>query len=389
MSRPAERTPSAGKGGEAPLGVAMTCIYYPPEVGGLESHVHHLARGLVRLGHRVTMVTSRSVTGSPREERVEGVDVRRTWMPFRGPVGWTLHALASTPSLWRTAREADLVHAHTFASGLPAAIASMATGRSLVLTLHTSHFLRLAERSAWRPYLAWLVRRADRVLGTSEEIRDVARSLAPGAEVEAITNGVDVTLFHPGAGERSGARDALVVPRRLFAKNGVEHFVRALPLVLEERSVRALLVGDGPERGRLEALARELGVAESIRFAGARPHSEMPGLLASADVAVIPSLAEATSVAALEALACGTPVAASRVGGLPQIVDESVGTLFEPGDPEDLARRLVALLERDDLEQAGQLGRERVVERWSNERLARDHERWYRNLVERRGGNGG
>ncbi len=386
MSAPAGRSAPDVAEADDPLSVAMTCVYYPPEVGGLESHVHHLGRALVGRGHRVAMITSRSVAGSPREERMEGVEVRRTWMPSRGPVGWTAHAVASTPALWRAARDADVVHAHTFASGLPAALACAGTGRPLVLTLHTSHFLRLARRRGWRRYLGWLVRRADRVLGTSEEIRDVAGSLAPGVEVEAITNGVDVSLFHPDAGTRPASRELIVVPRRLFAKNGVEYFVRALPAVAEQRDVEALLVGDGPERGRLEALVGELGLEDRLAFAGAQPHEEMPRLLASATVAVIPSLAEATSVAALEALACGTPVAASRVGGLPQIVDETVGTLFEPGDPEDLARRLLALLGREDLSEAGRRGRERVVERWSNERLAREHESWYRDVISGRGG---
>src|SRR5690606_6564932 len=109
--------------------------------------------------------------------------------------------------------------------------------------------------------------------------------------------------------------------------------------------VEAVLVGDGPERPKLESLAHSLGVADAVTFLGARPNVELPGLLASAEVAVFPSLMEATSVAALEAMSCGLPVAASRVGGLPEIVDETVGTLFEPADPESLAARLVALLE--------------------------------------------
>jgi hypothetical protein len=91
----------------------------------------------------------------------------------------------------------------------------------------------------------------------------------------------------------------------------------------------------------------------------------MPGILAGADVAVFPSLMEATSVAALEAMSCGLPVAASRVGGLPEIVDESVGVLFEPADPAALADALAALLERPDLDgrPAGSVPRRGQLER--------------------------
>ncbi len=135
----------------------------------------------------------------------------------------------------------------------------------------------------------------------------------------------------------------------------------------------------------MERLAAELGVSDRIRFLGARPHADMPALLASAEVAIFPSLMEATSVAALECMACALPVAASNVGGLPEIVDDEVGALFRPGDPEDLARVVVALLSRTDLPDLGGRARRRVVERWSNARLADRHLEIYEELVRRRG----
>lgn len=200
--------------------------------------------------------------------------------------------------------------------------------------------------------------------------------------MEALTNGVDTEVFTPGESALpSGGRVRLVVPRRLFEKNGVEFLVRAMPRIVERVDVEALLVGDGPERGRLEALAKDLGVADRIRFLGARPYEEMPGLVRSGAVAVFPSLMEATSVAALESMACEVPVAASRVGGLPEIVDEEVGTLFEPADPEDLAKSVIRLLSSPDLAERGARARRRVVERWSNDRLVDRHLEIYRSLT--------
>ena len=90
---------------------------------------------------------------------------------------------------------------------------------------------------------------------------------------------------------------------------------------------------------------------------------------------------EATSVAALECMACELPVAASRVGGLPEIVDDGVGALFEPGDAADLADKVVSLLHRDDLADLGRRARERVVARWSNARLVDRHLELYERLV--------
>ena len=364
------------------MNILMHCIYFPPEIGGLESHVFNLCRGLVDRGHRVDVVTSRSLPDLPRQQLMENIHVARTWLPARNSGGWFLHSMCSTPRTARASAGADVVHAQAIASIPPAWIAGRLRGRPLITTLHTSHFLRLAGKAQWRPGLRTLLHASDHTFATSVEIADVADSLLPGLGTEPVTNGVDTSVFRhrePALPPASGPR--LVVPRRLFPKNGVQYFVRAMPEIAARiPEVEAILVGDGPEREDLERLSAQLGVAERIRFLGARPNAEMPGLLSSATAAVIPSLMEATSIAALEAMACELPVAASRVGGLPEIVNESVGTLFEPRDPGDLARRLVALLRREDLSEIGRRARERVAARWSNDRLVDRHLEVYRAL---------
>lgn len=366
------------------MNILQQCIYFPPEVGGLESHAFYLCRDLVRLGHEVTMVTSRSTPHAPREELMDGVKVVRRWFPSRNPAGWVAHTVATIPTYLHLARAADVLHAQTFASVLPAMLAKRRYNRPLVVTLHTSHFLKLAQKPAWQPVLRRIIRSADWLLTASAEIRDVALRLYPHPRAEAVTNGVDTAMFQavaPSLPEPAAGRIRLIVPRRLFHKNGVEYFVRALPLIREQMDVEAILVGDGPEREKLERIARELNVLEQCHFLGARPNTEMPGLLRSASVAVFPSLMEATSVAALEAMSCGVPVAASHVGGLPEIVDETVGTLFEPADPADLAAKVVALLRRGDLAEVRTRARARVVRSWSNERLARRHVEIYQTLL--------
>lgn len=367
--------------------ILQQCIYFPPEVGGLESHAFYLCRDLVRLGHQVTMVTSKSKPEFEDDELMDGVRVIRKWMPSRTPAGWIAHTSATFGAYMPLARHADVLHAQTFASAPPAMLAKRLFHKPMVLTLHTSHFLKLAQQPAWQPVLRRIIKATDWLLAASAEIRDVALGLYPHPRAEAVTNGVDTQLFARTAPALPPAADGVrrvIVPRRLFHKNGVEYFVRALPLIRRRLPVEALLVGDGPERAKLEALAQELEVADAIRFMGARPNTEMPGLLSSAEIAVFPSLMEATSVAALEAMSAQVPVAASNVGGLPEIVDESVGTLFEPGNPSDLAEKVVALLTRGDLAQTGERARHRVVSSWSNERLARRHLEIYQTLLNER-----
>ena len=368
------------------MNVLLHCVYFPPEVGGLESHVYWLARGIAARGHRVDAVTSRSRQGLPEHEVMDGVHVWRTWLPARNTAGWATHAFASMPRFGALARSADVLHAQDIAAVLPAMVAKRVRGAPLVTTYHTSHFLRRAESPFWRPIFRRFLEAADHNLAASREIAGVAEGIAPGVRVEALPNGVETSLFRrvePTLPPPPAGRRRIVVPRRLFAKNGVEYLVRALPRIVAEEDVEAVIIGDGPERERLESLARGLGVAERTRFLGARPNPEMPGLLSSAELAVFPSLMEATSVAALECMACELPVAASRVGGLPEIVGDEVGALFEPADPDALARAVVGLLGREDLRRLGAEARRRVVERWSNERLVDRHLEIYGSLLER------
>ena len=364
--------------------MAMHCIYFPPEVGGLESHVHYLCRGLVERGCGVSIVTSRSRPGVPSYEVMDGIRIWRTWLPARNTIGWSLHGASSTPKLGQVALRADIVHAQAFQSVLPAYVAKRAAKIPLVSTWHTSHFLKRAEHPFWRPIFERLLRWSDHNLAASVEIADVAEGIAPGVSVEALANGVETDVFRkvsPTLPE--SRRRRVIVPRRLFHKNGVEFFVKAMPLIAEQVDVEAVIVGDGPERTRLESLTGELGMTDRVSFLGAHTHAEMPGLLSSAELAVFPSLMEATSVAALESMACELPVAASDVGGLPELIDSAVGDLFEPGNPTALAATVIALLHRDDLAALGAQARARVVEKWSNARLVDRHLEVYGSLIER------
>lgn len=370
--------------------ILVHCVYFPPEVGGLESHVHFLCRGLVERGHEVDVVTSRSRPGLRAREVVDGIRVWRTPLPGRNTVGWAMHALGSIPRFGALSRGADVLHAQDIAAVLPCMAASRAAGGvGIVTTYHTSHFLRRADSPFWRPVFRRFLQAADHNLAASGEIARVARAIAPGVGVEALANGVDTRVFRraaPVSEPMPAGRVRLIAPRRLFEKNGVEFLVRAMPLILREIDAEAMLVGDGPERSRLERLAGELGVADRLRFLGARPHAEMPGLLSRAHLAVFPSLMEATSVAALEAMACEVPVVATRVGGLPEIVDGDVGALCAPADPADLARAVVKCVREGQLTRLGATARRRVVERWSNDRLVERHVEIYERVRARRKG---
>ncbi|MFQ5529869.1 MAG: glycosyltransferase family 4 protein [Gemmatimonadota bacterium] len=366
--------------------ILQQCMYFPPEVGGLESYVLDLTSGLVDEGHDVTMLTSRSMSATAAEETVRGVRVVRTWFPGKHPLGWAAHTAASIPTHARLAREADVLHAQTFASAPPSMLAHR-RGHPFVLTLHTSHFQRRSGMRAWRPVLRRIIASADWLITASSQLLDMALGLYPHPRAEALTNAVNTSVFRPAAPALTpspGCR-LIVAPCRLFPPKGVTHLIAAMPRLRDSLNVELAIIGDGPDRDALERQVRALDLEDAIRFVGQRPRHEMPALLSSGEIVVMPSLMEATSIAALEAMACGRPVAASGVGGLLELIDDEVGTHFQPADPEDLAERVAALLNRPDLAEIGARARRRVEERWGIDRLVRRHLEIYRTLLDERG----
>jgi glycosyltransferase involved in cell wall biosynthesis len=154
-----------------------------------------------------------------------------------------------------------------------------------------------------------------------------------------------------------------------------------------ERGIPAVLcmVGDGPDRERLEQIARDLGIARSTYFVGYQ--SDVAGYYRLFDAFLLPSVNEGTPVSAIESLASGTPVVATRVGGVPDVVTDGVdGFLVEPGDTEAAAERLAALaLDPELRRRLGDAGRARARERYSVERLVDDVDRLYRSLLAAKG----
>ncbi len=366
--------------------ILVQSIYFPPRAGGIENHVFYLCRELVRRGHEVEVITGRTEPGSLRSETLGGVRVVRLPMPGLNVVGWTTQALASFPGFLKRSRWADVLHAHTFQSAPGPRIAAGIRHKPLVITIHSSHFLRLVRKPLWRWGFGVLLRGADRVLATSEELAEACDTTHPAVHARPIVNGVDTDLFRPvtPALPRPEGERILLTTRRLVEKNGVEFLIRAMPMILAEENARLFLIGEGPLEGRLKGLARSLNVAERVVFLGTIANSEIPAYLSSADVVVIPSLVEATSISALEAMSCEVPLAASRTGGLPEIVTQETGVLFEKGNPADLACKVVGLLRDEHAKDMGRAARARVVADWSVGRMAAVHEEIYREIIDER-----
>lgn len=221
----------------------------------------------------------------------------------------------------------------------------------------------------------------------------------PSEKVHVIPNGVDVARFCPNPVARQAVRRDLklhadvplfgIVAALRQEKNHLL-FLRAAKLVRQAvPDARFLIVGDGPRREQIEVAARGAGLHESVLMLGTR--SDIPDLLAALDVFVLPSLVEANPVSILEAMASGLPVIATRVGSVPETVEEGrTGYLAATGDANAIARRCVYLASHPEVaHQLGQNARDAVVRRWSLRQMVKGYERLIRDIYAAKCGVGG
>ena len=181
-----------------------------------------------------------------------------------------------------------------------------------------------------------------------------------------------VNAARPPARSAGGGALRLVCVARLSSEKGHHGLLRALARLRDlAPAPRVRLVGDGPMRADLEAQARELGLADSVEFLGARSEDEVMEILSGADLFALASLMEGLPVVLMEAMSLGLPVVAPRVAGIPELVgDEREGLLFHPSDWDGLTAQLRRLLSDADLRaRLGAAGRARVAQDFAIERV--------------------
>lgn len=301
------------------------------------------------------------MASTPHHETRHGIDVFHPRYPLPPKVGMNiaplLLAISSLPTLRRLRREGfdfDLIDAHYYyPDGVAAALLAAWLHKPLAITARGTDLNLISRHVLPRRWMQWAARRAACSIGVSNALVDILRGWdVPPERLKVMRNGVDLERFQPVAPDQ--ARQALGLsggPILLAVGNLVElkghHLIiEALALLRAEHpDARLVLVGDGIERSRLVELAGRLGVADRVRFAGQRPHTELGQWYSAADVSILASSREGWPNVLLESMACGTPVVAARIGGTPEIVQAKVaGTLVDARSPAAFARAIAELL---------------------------------------------
>jgi glycosyltransferase involved in cell wall biosynthesis len=294
---------------------------------------------------------------APREEQRHGIQVLHPRYPLLPKIGMTLSpfllARAVRPLIERMLRSYpfDLIDAHYFyPDGVAAAMLGKRLGKPVVITARGTDVNLIPRHRLPRAMIRWAARQAAGMITVARALKDdLVRIGVPGERIEVLRNGVDLKLFRPV--EREAARARLGFSRTtllsvglLIPRKGHDLVIRALRSLWE---IDLVIVGEGPERDALQALARESGVGDRVRFVGALPQDELRNYYGAADALVLASSREGWANVLLESMACGTPVVASAAGGSPEVVAApEAGVVMAERTPEAVAAGVKQLFAR-------------------------------------------
>jgi N-acetyl-alpha-D-glucosaminyl L-malate synthase BshA len=363
-----------------------------PTVGGSGAVAAELGKQLARRGHDIHVISYRLPFRLGELQQnicFHEVDIS-TYPLFEYPP----HDLALAVKMAEATREhgLELFHVHY---AIPHAIAGFLAQQMLgpgaprmVTTLHGTDITIVGQDRSFFEITRFGIERSDAVTAVSEFLgRMTAAEFQVPGRIDVIPNFVDLERYTRVRGDRAGyaapGQKVLLHVSNFRPVKRVLDVVRIFERVRREVDAVLLMVGEGPERSSAQALARRLGLAESLRFLGTR--QDIEDVAALADVFLLPSELESFGLSALEAMAAGVPVVGSDAGGLPEVVKHAEsGYLLPVGDVEGMASRTIEILRDDERRrEMGEAARHRVQSLFDAERVVSQYEAVYSRVLRR------
>ncbi len=362
--------------------IGITCY---PTVGGSGILATRLGVKLAQRGHEVHFITYE------RPVAIQGVDHENVSVHLVAVVEYPLfkyppYTIALGSSMFEVSQQQglDLLHVHyAIPHATAALLAREITGTPYIVTLHGSDVTILGSDSSYIAVNTHSVEQADAITAVSNFLAEEAlERLGIMQDIAVIPNFVDADAFSPPPYEvieRNANRDIVVTHISNFRPvKRVQDVVYAMSIVVKQvPGARLMLVGDGPERHRIEGLIDRLGLKRHVLLTGYR--SDVPNLLRCCDVVVLCSETESAPLTLLEGMSSGLPVIATSVGGIPEIVEDGVnGLLVPPKHPEAIAEKILALNWDSGLRlRLGEAARRTVLERYTAEKVVEEYEKVY------------
>lgn len=372
------------------MNVGITCY---PTYGGSGIVATELGLELANRGYEVHFITyANPIRLDPGTPRIHYHEVEVSTYPLFQYPPYCL-ALASRMAEVAEAYELDVLHVHY---AIPHAVAAMLAQQMLaprrrlpvITTLHGTDITLVGVDPSYYPITKFSIEQSNGITAISENLRQqTVKVFEVSKEIRVIKNFVNCDLYHPDnaktrAAEFAPSGEKLLIHLSNFRPvKRVLDCVRILAEVRKSVPAHLLMVGDGPERGPAQHLARELKVDHHVSFLGKQDHVER--LIPLAQVLLMPSEMESFGLVALEAMACGVVPVATRVGGVPELItDGEDGFLEAVGDIVAQAARVVTLLTDENLHyRMAKAGRWNASERFCSDKIIPQYERYYRDVL--------
>jgi glycosyltransferase involved in cell wall biosynthesis len=341
-------------------------------------HTTRWANYFSRKGHQVEILSFEPAISLDARVKVHQVGRR---LPFK------IHYFFSGAAVRRLLKQIqpDVLHAH-YASGY-ATLGRLAGFHPYVISVWGSDIFDFSQKSPLhRRIVVANLHSADRICSTSRAMASEIR-LCCQREINLTPFGVDCERFRPQPHSNGTGEFVVGIVKTLEPNYGIEYLIRGFSVfskrTTQARKLRLIIAGDGSLRDSLQRLARDLNIDGQTTFLGFVRHERVPEILGRFSVFVAPSVLESFGVAVVEASASGLPVVVSRIGGLPEVVQDRVtGILIPPRDPTAIADALEELLKDEQLRsRLGTNGRNFVLENYEWTENASRMERIYKSLL--------
>ena len=376
--------------------IGITCY---PTYGGSGVVATELGLELAERGHEVHFITyAPPIRLTHQDPNIHFHEVDVSLYPLFEYPPYDL-ALATRMAEVADIYELDLLHVHY---AIPHAVSAMLAKQMLgaarvprklpyVTTLHGTDITLVGADRSYLPITRFSIEQSDGVTAISQYLHDrTVQEFGVRNEIRVIHNFVncDTYLRDAGAGARRAeyARDderILVHLSNFRPVKRLQDVVEVFDRVRKQIPARLLLMGDGPERSTAEWMVRHKGIQDKVEFLGKQ--DQVAEKLAVADLMLLPSQLESFGLAVLEAMACEVPSVATRVGGIPEVIDHGeTGMLADVGDVETMARYALELLgDEDKLRAMGRRARASAKKRFCASGIIPQYENYYRWVLER------
>ncbi|MDW7775550.1 MAG: glycosyltransferase family 4 protein [Methanosarcinales archaeon] len=372
--------------------------------GGIEVHVQQLVSGIIRKGHEITIIT----TKHPEDVKYEELDGLNIFYAGNYPLKCNSDYYKESIELFNEINKTsqfDIVHTQDYAGygyykkydqKIPSVVTAHGTPLNMLKSIsrvkNPKSFPQVPHWVKYHLFVSPVIfRKSNKIISVSDELCNdiIFQYNISKSKITTVFHGIDTELFKPKLSNVKTEIDIKNEKLILFVGGlqklkGVHLLIESLPQILTRIDAKLVIIGDGPYLNNLKKTVNRINVRNKVIFIEKVSNQALPDYYNAADIVVIPSIViESAGLVVLESMSTGRPVIASKIGGIPSAIEHlKDGILVEPGNTRELSERIFELLQNKELaENLGRAGRNKVIEKFSLDRMIEQTLRIYEECI--------